>query len=55
VTVQPSKELVEVGCSGADLADVHDVGRTVGAGVGHRDRLFVDVQADEKNGRLCQG
>jgi hypothetical protein len=55
MAVEPSKELLEVGFSGADLADVDDVGRAVGAGVGHSDGFFVDVQTDEKGGRLCHG
>jgi hypothetical protein len=37
------------------LAAVDDVGRAVGAGVGDGDTLFMDVQADEKGGRLCRG
>jgi hypothetical protein len=54
-TVKPSKELLEVGFSRADLADVDDIGRAVGAGMGHSDRVLVDVQTDETGGRLCHG
>jgi hypothetical protein len=55
MAVEPSKELIDVGFSRADLADVDDIGRAVGAGVGNRDGLLVDVQTDEKGGRLCHG
>jgi hypothetical protein len=55
VTVKPSKELIEVGFSCANLADIDDLGRVIGACVGYGDTLFVDVQADEKGGRLCHG
>jgi hypothetical protein len=55
MTVKPPDQLVDVGFSCADRTDIHDVGRPVGAGVGHGDALFVDVQTDEKGGRLCHG
>jgi hypothetical protein len=55
VTVKPPDQFVDVGFSGADLTDIHDVGRSVGASMGHGDALFVDVQTDEKGGRLCHG
>jgi hypothetical protein len=47
VTVQPSKELFEVGFSRANLPDVDDVGRVVDGGVGDRDAVLMDVQTDE--------
>ena len=52
VAVEPSKELLDVGFSGSDLADGDDVGRAVGAGVGDGDTLFMAVETDEKGGRL---
>jgi hypothetical protein len=48
VTVKPSKELIEVGFSRAELADRDDLGRAIGAGVGDGDTLRMDVQNDEK-------
>jgi hypothetical protein len=55
VTVKSSKQFLEVGLSRADLADIDDIGRAIGAGVGHSDAVLVDVQTDEKGGRLCHG
>ena len=53
--LQTPNQFVEVRLAGPDGPDEH---RRIGAlplRVGHRDRIFVDVETDEKRSRLCHG
>jgi hypothetical protein len=53
--VEPADELVDVALAGADGIDERDVRVAILAGVGDGDGVLVDVEADEKGGRLAHG
>jgi hypothetical protein len=43
-----ARELIEVGLSGADRAEVSDFGTVIVSDIGDRDGVFVNIQTDEK-------
>lgn len=53
--VQATNQFVEVGLPGSDGPDEHGRIGALAQGVRDGDRIFVDVETDEKRSRLCHG
>ncbi|HEY7492386.1 MAG TPA: hypothetical protein VIH59_14910 [Candidatus Tectomicrobia bacterium] len=46
---------IDVTLAGADGAEVEDLGTMIRSDIGHRHRLFVDIQPDAECARLGHG
>ena len=53
--VQATNQFVEVGLPGSDGPNEHGRIGALAQGVRDGDRIFVDVETDEKRSRLCHG
>ena len=53
--LESAHQLGQVRLARADRADKHGRIGALPLGVGDRDRIFVDVETDEKRSRLCHG
>ena len=53
-SLEATQQLIDVGLATADFSD-EDRRRGIASGVGHRDRIFVDIQTNEQRSRLGHG
>ena len=55
LALEPANQLIEVNLEGPYRTDKKGRDDSIAIGVGHRDRILVDIQADEKSSRLLHG
>jgi hypothetical protein len=53
--LEPVDEPVDVGGSGANAADIGDLGAAIVGDVRHRERIFVNIETDEQRSGLLHG